>query len=1063
MNKSLFFILSFFLVCLQVMAQGKVGMLIGYNSIADIEDDDERAAAQWFHSTYTDGIIYTPSTISTLSTDDVSALWVATDRVGVSIGWQNMPEAFRSATTLSVLRQYLQQGGNLMLTNQATQLVVPLGRIAETYAPNIYGSGVGSDNPDNWGVNGWIGIDLSPSYDRRSHQVFAGLSVDVCNGHEFFPLIGSGWKEDHNCMWDFNGIGGLADVPSKLADFELKTHSLVLGTWQHVIDCACAGLIEFLPTTEFKGRIIANGIAAYEWSQNNKTNVFQDNVKRITLNTLEYLRTAPTGLGIALPMQQVVGLDMNIIKKRGNLYVRESISNTNHFLMQATDPANVLGAKGEALRFDGYSTFLRPEVDLSSKGIASYTFSVWAAPETYPAMNIDVDENKYTYIAGNLNETDKTGWAFELSNRGNYRFRCYTGGELIALNGNGVLPCYEWSHLVATVDAANCKVTFYRNGQVLGAAACTPTFDVGDKEFCIGRSKEVVQGYGYNLNEFNGLIDDVDIYEGVLPYAEIAETTQAVPDMNYPASHYANDIYRPAFHGMPTANWTNETHGAVYYNGKFHVFFQKCGNGNYLAHMHWGHIYSDNLYQWHEDRTAVAPLDWFDLKGCWSGGLFTNPDFNEGKPTIIYTGVDFSRAHICEASPLDGNLSNWMKHGPIIDRCPDGMSDDFRDPSFFSKDGKDYIIVGGAKNGVGVATLHRYDKDVKTWSNDGSLFFEGLNASISGSYWEMPNVTPLDDKWLFTTTPMNGYRGVRTVYWLGDIADDGHFVPTSSSLEEPQTIELSGMARDGYGLLSPTFFQYEGRTLMLGVVPDKGGIDNYAEGWAHTYSLPREVYLSADGKHIEQRPYSGLDKMRTTTKWAKARFELNGTESLSPVVGRKFEILGSFNIGKDDFGFKFFGNGDKAAKLYYSPADNCVTLDISGIERLVNDADNFNGVYYSILPDKLKEGDELTLHIYVDNSIADIFINDKWAFSVRIYASDKNADQIEAFANGTTTVNRLRAWVLDPNQDAPTHISDAITTDEYQQEAPLFNLSGQRVTKGYKGLTLQQGKKFIKQ
>ena len=75
---------------------------------------------------------------------------------------------------------------------------------------------------------------------------------------------------------------------------------------------------------------------------------------------------------------------------------------------------------------------------------------------------------------------------------------------------------------------------------------------------------------------------------------------------------------------------------------------------------------------------------------------------------------------------------------------------------------------------------------------------------MNGVYWEMPNVTPLGDKWLFTTTPMQSTRGVRTIYWLGDIADDGKFVPTSGTVEEPQTIELSGVAKDGYGLLSPS-------------------------------------------------------------------------------------------------------------------------------------------------------------------------------------------------------------------------------------------------------------------
>lgn len=1063
MKKTLLLILFFVCTALCSAVQARVGMFIGYDRVADIVDDDERAAAQWFQNHYSDGIIFTPANISDINPKEVTALWITIDRVGIAHGWDKLPAPFCSTAALAVLRDYLKQGGNLFLSNQATQLLVPLGRIDAAYAPGIFGSGEGGENSDNWGVNGWLGMAMSPSYDRRGHQVFSGLSVDVINGHEFFPFIGAGRKEDHNCMWDFNAIAGLQDIPNKLADFELKTGSVVLGTWQHVVDCACAGLIEFLPTAEFKGRVIANGIAAYEWNQNNGTNVFQNNIERFTANTLEYLQSAPTGLGAALPLEKVASLDMSIFKKRGYFYVKDVAAQQNVFLSQITTPANLPGPKGDALRFDGYSTTLVPKVDLASKNRNSFTFSMWVAPEAYPAMNIDRDENRFTTMAGNLNHEEKAGWAFELSNRGNYRFSCYTGGYLTVIDGNGMLPRYEWSHLVSTVDADNCKVTFYRNGQVLGAAVCLPTFNAGAAAVNIGRSSEKVKEYGYDLNVFDGLIDDIDVYAGVLPYEDIKETTDLVPDMNYPASHYAEDIYRPAFHGMPTANWTNETNGAIYYNGKFHVFFQKCPTGNYLAHMHIGHIYSDDLINWREDRTAFAPTSWYDLKGCWSGSVFQNPDFNDGKPTFVYTGVNFERACIATGSSLDDNLTNWVKQGPVIDHRPDGLSDDFRDPYFFSHHGNNYLIVGGRKGDAGVATLHRFDKNSRTWSNDGTLFFEGAVGQLNGVYWEMPNVTPFGDKWLFTTTPMQSTRGVRTIYWLGDIADDGKFVPTSGTVEEPQTIELSGVAKDGYGLLSPSIFKYNDKTLLLGIVPDKGGIDNYMQGWAHTYSLPREICLSSDGKRIEQRPYSGLEAMRTATKFSQTNFDLDGSLSLAPVAGRKVEIFGSFKVGKDEFGLKFFGDGEKAAKLYFTPKYNAVTLDISEIDRLVNDDSSFGGKYNSQLPEKINEGDVVTLHIYIDNSIADIFINDKWAFSVRIYATNTAADKVEAYALGSTHVNSMSAWVLDPQSDGiSTGIDHAMVSCNKDAEAPAYNMAGQRVSNSFRGFVIQGGKKYFK-
>ena len=43
----------------------------------------------------------------------------------------------------------------------------------------------------------------------------------------------------------------------------------------------------------------------------------------------------------------------------------------------------------------------------------------------------------------------------------------------------------------------------------------------------------------------------------------------------------------------------------------------------------------------------------------------------------------------------------------------------------------------------------------------------------------------------------------------------------------------------------------------------------------------------------------------------------------------------------------------------------------------------------------------------------------------------------------------------------PTAI-ETIITDGLDENAPMFNLSGQRVTKSYRGVVLQNGRKFVK-
>jgi len=108
---------------------------------------DERDAAAWFKKNYVDagkGVILTPATIDDLDIEKQTACWVMADRIGIERGWQNLPADLVSTATIEALKSFAADGGNLFLTNHATQLTVALGRLDETFAPVIWGSGEGS-------------------------------------------------------------------------------------------------------------------------------------------------------------------------------------------------------------------------------------------------------------------------------------------------------------------------------------------------------------------------------------------------------------------------------------------------------------------------------------------------------------------------------------------------------------------------------------------------------------------------------------------------------------------------------------------------------------------------------------------------------------------------------------------------------------------------------------------------------------------------------------------------------------------------------------------------------
>ena len=725
--------------------------------------------------------------------------------------------------------------------------------------------------------------------------------------------------------------------------------------------------------------------------------------------------------------------------------ITETVANVAYDVSSQLPASTASGPDGQALRFDGYSNYVKAGLPVDNLSAATLTLSVVLAAESYPMMQVDVAETTPTFatICGNVDEAAKTGIALELSSQGDLRLRYGSAsGFLLTVAGDRKLPRGQWNQLTATFDKAGNAATLYLNGTEIGTGRMSRAeIAHGGTDFYIGKDATEKKMGPFLINTFCGLIDDIALYNEVRQPS--AFEPAAAPDFNYPAARYEGSLWRPLFHGMPSGSWTNESHGMTYSDGRYHVFFQKNANGPYMSRLHWGHISSANLYDWREELIAVAPGEDYDIKGCWSGCVYDD----ESGTNILYTAVDNARATIAQAQATDNTLVDWQKKGIVVNGRPAGLSDDFRDPYFFTANGQKYIIVGTSKNNVGACTLHRYENG--TWTNDGTIFFQGGNANQHGTFWEMPNVTPMGDgRWLFTCTPLNTGVGVRTLCWVGTIGTDGKFTPDASGV---QYLEMGGISRDGYGLLSPTICQHDGKTLLLGIVPDKLPTQtNFEMGWAHNYSLPRELTLDANNQLV-QKPFAGLEAMRTATAVSKD-LTLLGSESLAPVSGRQIELLGEFTATTGTCGFRFLKSGDKQAVLTYDADRQTLTLDLTSLSRQSNDGGVYDGVYTVSMSEKLTK-----LHVFVDGSIADIFVNDRWAYSVRIFSTDAAQVEAEAFATASTPA-KVSAWVLDPSSaDGIQEVVGQQTTGQ----GTLFDLGGCQLDNApQQGIYILNGKKY---
>ena len=270
-------------VHLDVVSNEKIAMLLPCPQ-AELTDDDEIATAKWFAEAYAeDGEMLTPDKVSVLDPDKYPVVWINIDREGLQIGWRNLPAEIVSDATIEALRSYVDAGGNVFLTKHATQLTVPLGFLDEKFAPGIFASGPGGEGGDIWSINCNIGL----IYDHNDSELFRGLTTCDVFQYPTFPLIGPGWREDHNCMWDLNAYQYTAEGENTVEKFQNENHCTVMATWGQVVDFAVGGMLDF-ESVNGRGRCVANGLAAYEFYQPGG-NQYQANVERLSRNCLDYL------------------------------------------------------------------------------------------------------------------------------------------------------------------------------------------------------------------------------------------------------------------------------------------------------------------------------------------------------------------------------------------------------------------------------------------------------------------------------------------------------------------------------------------------------------------------------------------------------------------------------------------------------------------------------------------------------------------------------------------------------------------------------------------------------
>ncbi len=259
----------------------------------------EYNAAKWFEDNYITcanpkGRFVTVDELPTLFAKGIKALWVNIERVNID----NADGLLTACLTDDGLKTYIQAGGNVLLTKQATYLAYTMDRIG--YAPEFNAGGY---ETDNFGAQRSISTrmgthnEVDEALDMSNHRLYADMLSWTDSKNVY--LVGETCKKTYNyCSWqDFmRKEGEEAHYNNKkiqrVRDFEADWNATVFGIRGDIVDYCLSNIIEFNATGNWLGRILTIGSAAYQWGSENPTAEL-DNVKKLTANSLSYLLDEP--------------------------------------------------------------------------------------------------------------------------------------------------------------------------------------------------------------------------------------------------------------------------------------------------------------------------------------------------------------------------------------------------------------------------------------------------------------------------------------------------------------------------------------------------------------------------------------------------------------------------------------------------------------------------------------------------------------------------------------------------------------------------------------------------
>ncbi|MEI7900182.1 MAG: GH32 C-terminal domain-containing protein [bacterium] len=418
-------------------------------------------------------------------------------------------------------------------------------------------------------------------------------------------------------------------------------------------------------------------------------------------------------------------------------------------------------------------------------------------------------------------------------------------------------------------------------------------------------------------------------------------------------------------HPGPGGAMPGDPNCVFYWKGRYHLHYIY----NHKTGCAFAHVSSKDLVHWTWHPTTLFPK-------TTGHGMFSGTGFitKEGKPAMIYHGQ--GSGHNQLAFALDDTLEKWTKPVAVMPEPVDGKIPEMRhwDPDCWLNGDTYYALSGG-----GNPPLLK-SKDLQKWEYLGDLLHKDMPNNLGvnrGEDISCGNMFKIGSKWMLLCIS----HGLGCRYYLGDFKDE-KYLPEFHAM----------MSWNGNNFFAPeSVLAKDGRRVMW------AWLLNLPVAPCGVQSLPRELELPQDGV-LRIRPLKELETLRTGLKQEKGlTVKSDAVMMLKEIGGDALELEVTVkNPAAKEFGVDVLcdQNGENGVRVAVLAESK--TLRVGTVHA----------------PFELKPGEDLTLRIFIDKNLVEVFANDRQAaVSAGKFVPDNRAVRLFS-TGGDSVVKQVKGWKM---------------------------------------------------